>query len=708
MHKKIRKRSGGSSRLSRRGAGGVGLSMALGIGLAFLGAAHGKKAPTDKPAAPAGKADLGIDVTALDRSVKPCDDFFRFACGGWLARTEIPADRPTWSRGFSDIHERNQTTLRAILEEQTTQAQPGSPARKLTDFYGACMNEARVDAKSKEELAEALKPIDAIKNLDDLAKEVARVHQGYGNAFFGLSSQQDFKDATKVIGGIDQSGLGLPDRDYYLKTDEKSVEIQKEYLAHAERMMTLAGVPSATAKQQAQTIYAIEKQLATGSLDRVARRDPKSLYHREELAGVLKRAPKFPWQTYLTALGVGGLREINIVAPAFLDEFNKVLTTQSIDNLKIYLRWHVIHGVAGRLSKPFVEENFAFYSKRLTGTAEILPRWKRCITATEGALGEALAARYVEKTFGADGKVQAEQIIQDIEAAMSDSIKGLRWMDDATRTAALTKLSKIANKIGYPDKARDYSALTISADSYLKNVVAANGFETRRDLKKIGQPLDRTEWLMTAPTVNAYYEPLLNEIVFPAGILQPPMFSKAAVRAVNYGGIGMVMGHEVTHGFDDEGRQFDADGNLRDWWSKSVGDDFVAKASCVEKQYSEYSPLDGVKLDGKLTLGENIADLGGIKLAYQALKLANKRQPQPLPKGSTFTEDQLFFLGAAQSWCDKRRDEYARMLAKIDPHSPPAFRINGPLSNLPEFAKAFQCKAGSKMVRAGKEQCAIW
>ncbi len=665
--------------------------------------------PTAVKAKPGAAVNLGIDPSILDRNVKPCDDFFRYACGGWLSKTEIPADRPSWSRGFSEINERNQNTLRELLEKPTADSGlPAADAKKLSDFYSACMNESRIEQTAQAELAEQLKPIDGIKTLDDVARETARQHLGFGHPFFGFSSTQDFKDATRVIAGLDQSGLGLPDRDYYLKTDAKSVETQKEYLAHIERMLTLAGLPAAQAKAQAQTTYNVEKLLATASMSRIERRDPRKLYHRIELEGTQKLAPRFPWQAYLTHTGFGGLREINVMVPGFLEGLNKVLAEQPIENLKSYLRWHLVHSVAGRLSKAFVDENFRFYSQRLTGTAQILPRWKRCIGATDAALGESLGTAFVQKTFGADGKAQALELISNIETAMKQSIDSLNWMDDATRQAALAKLKAITNKIGYPDKARDYSALTITADSYLKNAIAADTFEHRRDLAKIGKPLDRSEWLMTAQTVNAYYEPLLNEIVFPAGILQPPMFQRGAVRAANYGGIGMVMGHEVTHGFDDEGRRFDAQGNMKEWWTEKVGTEFDRRAACLVEQYNGYTPIPGenVHLDGKLTLGENIADLGGLKLAYHALKLANKAKPEKLPPGSAFTEDQIFFLNAAQSWCDKRRPEFARLLATLDPHSPPEFRVNGTLGNLPEFAAAFKCQPTDKMVQ--KNRCAVW
>jgi endothelin-converting enzyme/putative endopeptidase len=674
---------------------------------------HPAAAATAAPAATASSGGLGIDETIIDHSVKPCDDFYRFACGGWIARTQIPADRPTWSRGFSEIHERNQAVLRQILQDAAAgKGTPDATTKKLGDFYTSCMAEDRIENATKAELATLVLPITKLKTLTDVAKEVARQHLGMGGPLFHFSSQQDFKDASLVIGNLDQGGLGLPDRDYYLKTDEKSETLRKEYLGHIERMLTLAGVPKADAAAQAQTILGIEKKLATVSLSRTDRREPKKIYHRIELAGIEKLAPKFPWSTYLGELGFPAVRQINVTSPAFVEGLGKLVTEESLDNLKTYLRWHLLHGVANTLSRAFVDEQFAFYGKRLTGTDKLLPRWKRCVAATDHALGEALAVPFVQQTFGQAGKDKTQEIIHTIEAAMEQNIKALSWMDEATRIQALDKLHKIANKIGSPDKARRYDALAISGDSYTGNMAAASAFETRRDLGKIGKPLDRSEWVMTAPTVNAYYEPSLNEIVFPAGILQPPMFGRNAHRAVNFGAIGMVMGHEVTHGFDDEGRQYDATGNLRDWWSDKVNEEFNRRAACVVDQYQGYKPLPGdeLHLDGKLTLGENIADLGGTKLALTSYRTAQKARPEPRPPGTEFTsklsDEQLLFLGMAQSWCEKRRPEYSRLLVNVDPHSPPEFRVNGPLSNLPDFASAWKCQKTDKMIR--QNQCTIW
>jgi endothelin-converting enzyme/putative endopeptidase len=502
---------------------------------------------------------------------------------------------------------------------------------------------------------------------------------------------------------LDQGGLGLPDRDYYLKDDAKSKELVKAYEAHVGKMLELAGTPKDKSAHEAATVLKIEHALAEASMSLVDRRDPKKLYHRLELAGIQKKAPKFPWSAFLKELGHPEITQINVAVPEFFVALNKNLTKFPMAEWRTYLKWHVVHGMAPALSKTFVNENFAFYDKTLQGTDEILPRWKRCVQSTDRSIGEALGQRFVDRSFGADGKVMTKELVDTVEKAMETNLAKLAWMDEATRTAAAEKLKNIANKIGFPDKWRNYDKLEITRDSYATNLLRANEFESQRDLSKVGKPLDRTEWLMTPPTVNAYYDPSMNEMVFPAGILQPPFFSRQAAAPVNYGAIGMVMGHELTHGFDDEGRQFDAKGNLKDWWTPKASEEFDHRAACVTDQYNGFVAVDDVHVNGKLTLGENIADLGGIKLAYHAY-FADKK-PAAAPAGG-YTDDQLFFLGVAQAWCGKRRDANARQRAATDPHSPPQYRVNGPLSNLPEFAAAFQCKPGAKMVR--KDACSVW
>jgi putative endopeptidase len=656
--------------------------------------------PPEAPAAPVG---TGLDETAMDTSAKPCDDFYQYACGSWLKRTEIPADKSSWYRGFSVIEERNENELHTILEAAAKGQATGTYGDKLGALYASCMDESAIESSAPTELKQKLKRIDIVKDLSGLQAEVARMHLGVGNPIFSFGQTQDAKDATLITGELDQNGLGLPDRDYYLTTTGKMPEMKKAYQAHVEKMLTLAGEPAATAAKDAATVLKIETALAQASQSRVDRRDPNKVYHRLELAGIEKTTPKWNWKAYLKAMGAGEVTQINVTSPEYFAALNKLLTTTPVAEWKAYLRWHFVHNAAPALSKAFVDENFAFYGKTLSGQAELEPRWKRCTHGVDRMIGEALGKAFVDKTFGADGKDRTLSMVKEIEGSMSGNLDGLKWFDDATRKQAHEKLTAIVNKIGFPDKWRNYDALDIQRDSYFTNVVRAEEFETRRELAKIGKPLDRAEWGMTPPTVNAYYNPSLNEMVFPAGILQPPFFNRAAVKPVNYGAIGMVMGHELTHGFDDQGRQFDAKGNLRDWWSAPVGKEFDRRAQCVVDQYSGYVAVDDLHLNGKLTLGENIADLGGLKLAHAAYAASRAGAVQKIGK---WTDEQLFFLGTAQSWCGKRKAERARMLVTVDPHSPAEFRVNGPMSNLSEFATAFQCKAGDKMVR--QNQCVIW
>jgi putative endopeptidase len=656
------------------------------------------------PEAPAAPVDTGLDETAIDTTVNPCDDFYQYACGNWLKKTEIPADKSQWGRGFSVIDERNESELHNILEA-ASKGQVQTPyADKIGALYATCMDESAIESSAPAELKQQLKRVDLIRDLSSLQKEVAREHLSLGSPMFGFGQQQDFKDATLVIAALDQGGLGMPDRDYYLLTTGKMPELRKAYQGHVEKMMALAGEKPEQAKKDAETVMKIETALAQASMARVDRRDPNKVYHRLDLAGIEKTAPKWNWKLYLKEMGIPEVTQINVASPDFFVALNKQLTATPLAEWKTYLRWHLVHAAAPALSKPFVDESFAFYGKTLSGTAEIEPRWKRCTHAVDRLMGEALGRAFVEKTFGAEGKDRTQSMVREVEASMSADLDGLKWFDDATRKQAHEKLEAIANKIGYPEKWRNYDTLDIQRDSYFVNTMRADEFEVKRDLAKIGKPVDRSEWDMTPPTVNAYYNPSLNEMVFPAGILQPPFFNRAAVKPVNYGAIGMVMGHELTHGFDDEGRQFDAKGNLRDWWSPPVGKEFDTRAQCVVDQYNGYVAIDDLHLNGKLTLGENIADLGGIKLAHASyVKARGSATPQKIGK---WNDDQLFFLGQAQSWCTKRRPETARMRVTTDPHSPPQFRVNGPMSNLPEFANAFQCKPGDKMVR--KTQCTIW
>jgi endothelin-converting enzyme/putative endopeptidase len=659
-----------------------------------------------KPAKAAAAAETGIDETAIDKTVNPCDDFYQYACGNWLKRTEIPADKSAWGRGFSVIDERNEDELHKILDDATQGKGPSDDKYigKIGDLYASCMDEAGIEQKAPAELKAELAKVDAVKNATSLVKEVAHVHLAIGSPMFEFGQEQDFKNATQVIGALDQGGLGLPDRDYYVQTTGKFPEIRKQYEAHVEKMLTLAGEKPAAAKKDAATVMRIETGLAQASMSRVDRRDPNKVYHRIDLAGIMKTAPKWNWKLYLTEMGVPSVTAINVRSPEFFAALNKDLSKIPMADWKAYLRWHVVHNAAPALPKAFVDENFAFYGKTLNGTAELEPRWKSCVKAVDRLMGEALGKAFVDKTFGAEGKLRTQMMVREIEEAMNVNLDGLKWFDDATRKQAHEKLAAIANKIGYPDKWRNYDALEIKRDSYFGNALRADAFETKRQLDKIGKPLDRSEWGMTPPTVNAYYDPSMNEMVFPAGILQPPFFNKAAMRAVNYGAIGMVMGHELTHGFDDEGRRFDGAGNLRDWWTKDVGKKFDDRAECVARQYSGYSPVEDVHLNGKLTLGENTADNGGVRLSFMALQERLKEKPQGLIDG--FTPEQRFFLGYAQVWCENRTPQSSRLLAATDPHSPGRYRVNGVVQNSPEFQKAYGCKAGQPMV--SENACRTW
>jgi predicted metalloendopeptidase len=639
-----------------------------------------------------------IDENAMDKSADPCSNFYQYACGGWLKATPIPADRATWGRGFSEIHQRNEALLHEILEKAAKgDNDPADPyAQKVGDYYATCMNEDKAETGSLETLKAELARIDRVKTPHALGTEVGLLQAMGANAFFGFGSQQDFKDARQVIGGADQGGLGLPDRDYYFDADKK--QLFTLYQDHVGKMLQLAGTPEADAKKQAAAIVKLESALAKVSMDRVKRRDPYAVYHRLERQGLMKTAPHFAWNQYFAALGRTDVDAISVTVPDFFKGMDKVLAKPDWHTIQVYLRWKAIEASQDTLGKAFVDEAFRMTSA-LNGAKAILPRWKRCVAQTDRALGEAVGRTFVETTIGDEGKAKAKEIIEGIEGAFRRNLATVDWMDDAARQASMEKLGKINNKVGYPAKWRDYSTMEIGRESPLANAIAAARFETKRDLDKIGKPVDRGEWGMTPPTVNAYYNPLLNEMVFPAGILQSPFFKTDAATAANYGGEGMVMGHELTHGFDDQGRQFDGDGNLREWWSKDVSDKFKERAACVVKQYSGYEATPGVHLKGELTLGENLADVGGLKLALSALH-------EKTGGGADASADRNFFIAFAQTWCTNSRTEQLKLQAATNEHSVPMWRVNGPVSDNPDFAKAFSCKEGSPM--APQNRCGVW
>ncbi len=677
------------------------------LAAALLACAHAQtgasSALTESPRLPP-VAD--VDLSILDPAVAPCTDFFTHACGGWLQKTAIPADRPRWARSFDEIDDRNLTKLRGYLDADAAgKGDPSDPyTDKLGSFWASCMDEGQVEKTGLATLQTELARVEAVKDPASLATVLATLHGQAVGAFFEFSSGQDFKDATQVIGQLDQGGLGLPDRDFYLKDDARTKEIRALYEKHLAAVFALLGEAAPRASADAQTVLKLETQLATASMDRTARRDPKNVYHRLDLAGIQQAAPGFAWTAWLAGLGHPEIRAINVAAPDFFKALDRLVTQTPPADLRTYLRWRVADALTPALPDAFVQEQFQFKSKAFTGASQILPRWKRCLGVLNATFGQALARPFIRETFGEDGKARNLARVKAIELAMGAELDKLAWMDADTRKRAKEKLALVANQIGYPDKWRDYGALQIDRGSYLHNLLRAEAYEVQRDLAKIGKPVDRTDWDMQPHQVNAYYDPSRNEMVFPAGILQPPFFNRASDEASNYGGIGMVMGHELTHGFDDEGREFDGHGNLTDWWTAASGKAFTERAACVERQAGQYVAIDDLHLNGKLTLGENLADLGGLTLAYRAY-VANKKSTREI---GGYTPEQQFFLAFAQAWCAKARPEFQRLMVTVNPHSAEKFRVNGPLSNLREFRQAFGCKAGDAMVRPEAERCEIW
>jgi putative endopeptidase len=643
-----------------------------------------------------------LDVNSMDPSVDPCTDFFTYSCGRWLKNNPIPPDKTSWGLS-SKLADDNRMLLREILEEAAAPAVQKDPVKKkIGDYYTACMDEKAIEAAGTSPLKADLERIARMSSKRDIAKVAASMPNR--GALFDFSSDQDFNDSTQVIAEVDQDGLGLPDRDYYVKTDAKSVELRQSYVAHVQKVFELLGDSRDAAAPEAQAVLRIETALANGSLTPVERRDPKRLYHKLTLKQLQALSPTFGWKKYFSAAGQSGLRTLNVTAPEFFKAMEAVLQKEELESWKAYLRWHLVHANAPYLSSAFVNADFEFFGKTLSGAQELEPRWKRCVSYADNDLGEALGQAYVQRAFPPEAKRRAQEMVQDIEQAMAHDIDGLSWMSPETKQKALEKLQAMANKVGYPDKWRDYSALTIARDDELGNVLRARRFEFHRQLAKIGKSVDRGEWDMTPPTVNAYYNPQINDINFPAGILQPPFFDPKADDAPNYGDMGATIGHELTHGFDDEGRQFDAQGNLRDWWTPQDGKQFEQRASCISEQYSQYVAVDDIKINGQLTMGENVADLGGLMLAYMAWQ--NQTRGKKLHVIDGFTPEQRFFIGYGQSWCAETRDETKRVYATIDPHSPDKYRANGVVSNTPEFQQAFHCKAGSAMVR--EKRCRVW
>ncbi len=660
-----------------------------------------------------------LDPKNMDTSVKPGDDFYRYANGNWLKNNPVPPEYSRWG-SFNELVEKNNDALHEITEKAAKLAPKESgeskieqagdaDLQKVGDFYASGMDEEAIDAAGVKPLQDELQKIDAISSKDDLAKEIGRLHDQGIPAFFGFTSGQDDKNSTMVIAQAYQGGLGLPDRDYYTKEDDASKKLRDGYVAHMTKIFTLLGDSEADAAKHAKTVMDIETSLAKPARTRVELRDPQKNYNKMTEAELQKLMPDFKWDEYFKQLDLAAVGSVNVGQPDFFKAANDVFKSVSLDDWKTYLRWHLVHSTAPALSKDFVDANFDFYLKTLTGTEKLKPRWKRVVAATDNEIGEALGKLYVADHFPPGAKARALEMVENLKAALSDRIKAADWMDDETKAEAQKKLAAFSVKIGYPDKWRDYSTLKIDRESYAQNILRADKFETDRELKKIGKPVDRSEWGMTPPTVNAYYNPNMNEIVFPAGILQPPFFNANADDAVNYGGMGAVIGHEMTHGFDDQGRQYDPVGNLRDWWTKTSAANYEKRSKAIVEQYAAYEPLPGLHINGELTQGENIADNGGLKIAYEAFKKAQAKHPEDADKKiDGFTPDQRFFLAWAQIWRANQRDEELKLRINTDPHSPGQFRANGPLSNMPEFQKAFDLPADSPMVRPPEKRTAIW
>jgi putative endopeptidase len=654
----------------------------------------------------AAQSGLVLEPQTMDRSADPCTDFFQYANGKWLAANPIPVDRSHYS-AYDEVSERNLAALKTIVEEAGATADNSAATRLVGAFYRSGMDEAAIEAAGSKPLTDNLAQISAISNRDELLTAIAKQTKIGFAPLFIFYIDQDARNTLRYIPQLSQGGLGLPDRDYYLKSDAKTRTIRTQYLAHVAQMFTLLGESPGEAQRDAATVMALETRLARASMTNVEIRDPQTTYHLMDLAHFSRIDNRVNWPHYFEQIGLGAPGEMNVAQPKFFAEADHMLATVPLEQWKIYLRWNLVHSSAGDLSMPFVNANFDFYGRTLAGAKELPPRWKRVLTTIDGLTGEALGELYVAKFFGPEAKAGALNMVSNIKLAMRDDINELKWMTPATKQRALEKLDTLTVKIGYPDTWRDYSSLKIEPEGYTGNVLRANEFEFRRNTAKLGKPVDRTEWEMTPATVNAYYNPTMNEIVFPAGILQPPLFHADADAAANYGNTGATIGHELTHAFDDQGRQYDADGNLKNWWSKTDEKNFLARIGNIERQFDEFNPIDTLHVNGKLTEGENIADLGGLKIALRALKksLAGKPHPAPLDE---LTVEQRFFVAYAQSFRSVVRPENLRLQLATDPHSPDKFRVTGPLANMPEFAEAFSCPAKRSPLRPVNTRVDIW
>jgi predicted metalloendopeptidase len=687
----------------------AGFAAAGAAALALLGASPEETTPAASPAAAAGEVSAAriktLDVTGIDTSAQACKDFYQYGNGAWLAANPIPADRPRWG-AFDELRQRNQNDLHGILDRLAADKSgpAGSDERKLGDFYAACMDEPAIEAKGLGPIEPELARIEAIKDAPALWAEVGRLQSMGVNALFAFGSEEDRKDSSKVIAAALQGGLGLPDRDYYLKTDEKSVKLREQYLAHVAKMLEMSGVPAGKAAADAKAILALETKLAQASMNNVDFRDPEKTHHPTTLAAFSKATPNLSWTRYFQEQSLADSTPINVWQPDFFKAANGLIRSEKLPTWKAYLRMKLLTAAAPTLPKRFVDENFAFFGKTLSGIPEIQPRWKRCVSATDNAMGMALGRIYVQEYFPPEAKKRADELVRNLLLALDDDIQTLDWMSAETKKAASEKVATFNPKIGYPDKWRDYSTLAITRD-YAADTLAASVFEWKRDLAKIGKPVDRYDWGMTPPTVNAYYNAAKNEIVFPAGIFQPPFFYMEGDDAINYGAIGGVIGHEIIHGFDNSGRKFDAKGNQVDWWTAEDGKRFDERARCIIQQYDGYYIEKDVHQNGELVQGEAIADLGGLTIAYRAYQKSLEGKPAPAPIDG-LTGDQRFFVANARIWASNHRPEFARLLVQTNEHALGQFRSVGTVSNMPEFARAFSCGAGTAMVRAPR--CQIW
>jgi len=700
----------------------------------------------------------GLDVTAMDKAVDPCVDFYAYSCGGWQKKNPIPPDQASWSVS-AKLTEQTRELLRKMLENAAANdphlhpsapkagapgtpdhphpsapkagapgtpdhphpsapkaGAPGAPdhrgpvQQKIGDFYASCMDEKAVDAAGAGALRAGLERIAGVRSKADLASYLAHFHPEDIGIYFGSSalfsfgSTQDAKNSAEVIAGVDQGGLGLPDRDYYLKDDQRSQDLRAKYIAHVQNMLELLGEAPAAAAIDAQSVMRIETALAKGSMTRVERRDPKATYHRMTVKELQALSPSFAWDRYLAGYGLKNLQSLNVAAPEFVKTMEAAITAEALPAWQAYLRWHLVHAQARWLASPFVEQDFDFYGQALTGQRELKPRWNRCVRFTDRALSEALGQAYVEAAFSGQAKQRTLQMVQGIERAMQRDIRQLAWMSEPTRQQALAKLHAVVNKIGYPDKWRDYTALKIVRGDLLGNGERSNAFEFLRQIGKIGKPVERGEWYIPVTMVDAYYDVQNNSINFPAAVLQPPLFDMRIDDAPNYGDTGGTIGHELTHGFDDQGRQFDALGNLRDWWQPQDAREFEQRTQCLADQYARYTVVGDVKINSKLTVGEDVADLGGLILAYMAWQ--EETRDKKLAPIDGLTPEQRFFIGYAQGWCSNERPENLSRRAMTDPHSPPRYRTNGVVSDMPEFQQAFHCKAGQPM--APEKRCRVW